>query len=238
MAVRRADAARNAAALVAAARELFDTAGPDIALDEVAKRAGVGNATLYRHFPTRGDLLVAAYAEEVATLCGHGADLARHPSPTDALFAWLDAFVAHVAAKRDLALAATAGPAGRRTELFDRWHASMRDTAATLADRAADALVPGITGPDLTAHAAGIALTATDPAHARRLLGHLRHGVLRPSGQLRGTRGDEGGDDGPGDKHQVRGRAGGDAAGQGVREATGERAGRQQVDGGGEPGRQ
>jgi hypothetical protein len=55
----------------------------------------------------------------------------------------------------------------------------MGEVAAALVDRAAGALVPGITGPDLLAHAAGIALAATGPAHARRLLGHLRYGVVR-----------------------------------------------------------
>ncbi|XVQ86695.1 TetR/AcrR family transcriptional regulator [Microbispora siamensis] len=72
---RRADASRNAALLLAAARELIDSSGPDVALDEVARRAGVGNATLHRHFPTRAELLVAVYADEVAELCRQGADL-------------------------------------------------------------------------------------------------------------------------------------------------------------------
>lgn len=179
MPVRRADAARNAAALLTAARELFDESGHDIAMDEVARRAGVGNATLYRHFPTRGDLLVAAYAEEVDALCRRGADAARAADPVDALFGWLDEFVAHVATKRALALSATTGPDARRTELFERWHASMRETATVLADRAADALTPGVTGPDLLALANGIAVAATDPAHARHLAALLRHGVQR-----------------------------------------------------------
>ena len=67
---RRADASRNAERLLAAARELVDESGSEVALDEVARQAGVGNATLYRHFPTRGDLLVAVYADEVAGCAG------------------------------------------------------------------------------------------------------------------------------------------------------------------------
>src|SRR5689334_22040791 len=72
---RRTDAARNAGLLLAAAKELFDERGPDVPLDDVARRAGVGNATLYRHFPTRRDLIVAVYADEVTALCEQGAAL-------------------------------------------------------------------------------------------------------------------------------------------------------------------
>lgn len=176
---RRADASRNAALLLAAARELVARSGPDVALDEVARHAGVGNATLYRHFPTRADLLVAVYADEVAALCRQGADLLAGPSPAGALFAWLDAFVVHVSAKRALALAATEGPAGRRTELFDRWHEAMRSTAAALLARAQDdgAVRPDLTVTDLLALVNGAALTAADAAHARRLVALLRGGV-------------------------------------------------------------
>src|SRR5947208_2495681 len=113
----RADASRNAARLLAAAREVLAEAGNDVALDAIARRAGVGNATLYRHFPTRGDLLVAVYADEVAELCARGAALLQDPDPVGALFAWLEEFVLHVAAKRPLAHAATEGADKRRTEL-------------------------------------------------------------------------------------------------------------------------
>ena len=62
----------------------------------VARRAGLGNATLYRHFPTRSDLIVAVCADEVVTLCAHGAHLRETLPPADALFEWVRAFVAHV----------------------------------------------------------------------------------------------------------------------------------------------
>ena len=64
----RADAARNAARLVAAAREVVPEAGNDVAFDVIARRAGIGNATLYRHFPTHADLLVAVYAHAVSSM--------------------------------------------------------------------------------------------------------------------------------------------------------------------------
>jgi AcrR family transcriptional regulator len=62
----RADAARNRAAIVEAARVVFAEQGVDAPLDEIAKRAGTGNATLYRRFPTRGDLIAAVFAERMA----------------------------------------------------------------------------------------------------------------------------------------------------------------------------
>ena len=178
---RRADASRNAELLLAAARELIDESGSEVALDEVARRAGVGNATLYRHFPTRGDLLVTVYADEVAALCRQGADLLAAPSPVDALFAWMDAFVVHVATKRALALAATERPGARRTRLFDQWHESMRSTATELLRRAQDAgdVRPELTVTDLLAIGSGAALTGSDVAHAQRLVGLLRSGVVR-----------------------------------------------------------
>jgi len=180
---RRADASRNVDLLLAAARELLDEVGSDVALDEVARRAGVGNATLYRHFPTRGDLLVAVYADEVAALCLQGTDLLGAPSPVEALFSWLDDFVMHVSTKRALALAATEGPIGRRTQLFDQWHESMHSTASTLLDRARDAgaVRPDLTVTDLLALVSGAALTGADLAHARRLVRLLRSGVAEPS---------------------------------------------------------
>jgi AcrR family transcriptional regulator len=172
----RSDASRNAALLLAAARELVAEAGNEVALDEVARRAGVGNATLYRHFPTRADLLVAVYADEVATLCHRGAKLLDAPSPLDALFAWLDEFVVHVATKRPLALAATEGPSERRTPLFVEWHASITATAADLVRRAAPALRPDVTATDVLALVSGAAL-ATDASHARRLVALMRSGL-------------------------------------------------------------
>src|SRR3954447_14175501 len=103
---KRADATRNAERLLAAARALVDESGNEVALDEVARRAGVGNATLYRHFPTRADLLAAVYADEVAALCGRADALRSELPPVEALFAWLEEFVVHVATKRPLAQAA------------------------------------------------------------------------------------------------------------------------------------
>lgn len=175
----RADAARNLGLLLAAARELFSERGPDIPLDDVARRAGVGNATLYRHFPTRGDLLVAVYADEVEALCRHGAELEAAADAGDALFEWLDAFVVHIAAKRPLALAVTDNADQRRTRLFEEWHRAITDVAARLLGRAAaaGAVRDNLAVTDLLALTSAAAIASTGPDHARRLLDLLRTGV-------------------------------------------------------------
>jgi hypothetical protein len=78
--------------------------------------------------------------------------------------------------KRPLALAATEGPSGRRTPLFDEWHTSVTATAADLVRRARPALRPDVTATDVLALASGTAL-ATDAVHARRLVALLRTGL-------------------------------------------------------------
>jgi AcrR family transcriptional regulator len=173
---KRADASRNAERLITAAREALAEAGNDVPLDVIARRAGVGNATLYRHFPTRADLLVAVYADEVTALCRRGEHLLESAEPTDALFAWLDDFVVHVATKRPLALAATEGTADRRTALFHRWHTSITSIAERLIERARPGLRPDLTAADVLTLVSGAAL-GTDPAHARRLVAVLRTGL-------------------------------------------------------------
>src|SRR6185312_14329068 len=76
----RADARRNRELLIAAARALFNEQGTEAPLDEVARRAGIGNATMYRHFPDRRELLIAVYADEVEALCAEGANLLDGPA--------------------------------------------------------------------------------------------------------------------------------------------------------------
>jgi AcrR family transcriptional regulator len=176
---RRADARRNHDLLVAAARRVFDEQGVDAPLDEIARRAGVGNATLYRHFPTRRDLVVEVYADEVDALCADGTARLADPDPLDGLFAWLAAFVAHVATRRHLALSIPDGPTSDRDLLFDRWHAAMHETAAALVDRARETgtLRADVTATDLVTMGHGIGLATADPATAGRLLGLVRHGT-------------------------------------------------------------
>jgi AcrR family transcriptional regulator len=99
---KRADARRNYEKLVAAAREEFAAEGTGATLEDVARRAGVGIGTLYRHFPKRQDLLEAVYLDEVQAICDSAAGYADEP-PLEALTGWLHEFVGFAATKRALA---------------------------------------------------------------------------------------------------------------------------------------
>jgi len=81
-------ATRNLALLLGAARELIHQSGTNLVMNEVARRAGVGNATLYRNFPTRADLLVAVYQDEVDALCGLGRGSFRRNGSGDHPVGW------------------------------------------------------------------------------------------------------------------------------------------------------
>ncbi|WP_019631318.1 hypothetical protein [Actinomadura atramentaria] len=101
----------------------------------------------------------------------------------DALFEWLRDFIAHVAAKRELALAITDDRTGRRSALFDRWHHSMRTAASALLVRAqsAGAVRADLDASELLALANGIALTTTGAAQAERLVLLIRQGTDTPA---------------------------------------------------------
>jgi AcrR family transcriptional regulator len=99
---KRADARRNYDKLVAAARDAFAELGTSASLEEIARRAGVGIGTLYRHFPSRQDLLEAVYVEEVEEVCESAAELAGLP-PWEALARWLHRVVSYVGRKQALA---------------------------------------------------------------------------------------------------------------------------------------
>lgn len=90
----RVDARRNSEHIVATARETFAELGPEAPLDVIARRAGVGSATLYRHFPTREDLLHATYRTDIADLARRAVELAEYFTPGEALERWVrDYFV-------------------------------------------------------------------------------------------------------------------------------------------------
>src|SRR5215212_724513 len=130
----RADARRNIERLIDAAREAFATEGPNAPLDDIARAAGVGSGTLYRHFPNRIALLEAVYRANVERLCAEGERLAATEPPAQALLDWLRGFVRVIAEKRGLAAALTAE--GRTSELFGQCHAMINATGADLLDRA------------------------------------------------------------------------------------------------------
>ncbi|HEY4458470.1 MAG TPA: helix-turn-helix domain-containing protein, partial [Pseudonocardiaceae bacterium] len=89
----RADAKRNYERLLTAARDAFTEHGTEASLDAIAQQAGVGNATLYRHFPTRETLLEAVLHERFEQLAAHEQTLLSAPDPACALASWLTEFV-------------------------------------------------------------------------------------------------------------------------------------------------
>jgi AcrR family transcriptional regulator len=99
----RADAQRNRERLLAAAKEAFTRYGADISLDEVAKQAGTGPGTLYRHFPTRDVLLAEVYRAEVDMLANAEREYAASMQPIAALRAWMLLFVDYIATKQLIA---------------------------------------------------------------------------------------------------------------------------------------
>jgi AcrR family transcriptional regulator len=99
---KRADARRNYEKVLAAAREAFAEGGESTALEEIARRAGVGIGTLYRHFPNRQALLEALYVNEVEEVCRSAANFDRG-DPWEALNGWFEHLIAYLATKRALA---------------------------------------------------------------------------------------------------------------------------------------
>ena len=119
----RADAIRNRERVLAAAKAVFSAGGPNASFEAVARRAGVGIGTLYRHFPAREDLYEAVYRREVEQLVELAEQLKRTASPVGALRQWLRSIVEFVATKKGMS-AALALAASSSSELvvysFDR----------------------------------------------------------------------------------------------------------------------
>jgi AcrR family transcriptional regulator len=107
----RADAVRNRAHILAVAQEAFAADG-GVSLNEIAKRAGIGAGTLYRHFPTREDLVLAVYRDEVLRLSDSVTEvLAAHADPVDAFRTWYETLARSVRVKHGLGEALTTAAA-------------------------------------------------------------------------------------------------------------------------------
>jgi AcrR family transcriptional regulator len=105
----RADAQRSLDALLEAAKAVFSASGVDAPVREIAARAGVGIATMYRHFPQRSDLVAAVFRREVDACAAAGPALAREHEPGEALARWLRRYTSFIATKRGLAAALHSG---------------------------------------------------------------------------------------------------------------------------------
>ncbi|MCX5328510.1 TetR/AcrR family transcriptional regulator [Streptomyces sp. NBC_00140] len=99
----RADARRNRERLLEVAARAFSETGTDASLEAIAKDAGVGIGTLYRHFPTREALLEAAYRNELARVCDSVTELLAQLPPDQAMRRWMDLFIDYLATKQGMA---------------------------------------------------------------------------------------------------------------------------------------
>jgi AcrR family transcriptional regulator len=110
---KRADARRNEQTLLAAAAAVFVTSGVEAPVRDIATAAGVGMGTIYRHFPTRADLIIAVYRHQVEACAEAGpALLASSSTPHEALTKWIDLFVDFLITKHGLAAAMQSDHAG------------------------------------------------------------------------------------------------------------------------------
>src|SRR6202045_2576736 len=131
----RADAVRNRERVVEAAKTVFSAGGPEASLEAVARTAGVGIGTLYRHFSTREALFEAVYRREVQHLADLAEQLKQEAQPVDALRHWMRSNVKFVATKKGMS-AALALAAYKNPELFSASFDSLTRAVGTLLDRA------------------------------------------------------------------------------------------------------
>lgn len=179
----RADAQRNRERLIEAAKAAFRDIGPDVSLDEIARRAGLGIGTLYRHFPTRDAIVVAVYRREVGRLADSAPRLLASAPPGEALRQWMRLFVDYVATKRVMAaaLSAIVGGAG---ELYAASGAQITGAMTLLVERAAAAgdIRPDVDPDDLLRALVGFTFGNSSPAwqaSALRLIDLLMDGLRR-----------------------------------------------------------
>jgi AcrR family transcriptional regulator len=131
----RADAQRNRERILKVAKKEFTRSGANASLEEVAKKAGVGPGTLYRHFPTREDLLVAVYRAEMEKLAAAERTLADSMSPVEAVRAWLSLFVDAVETKQIIAPVLNT-LVGDPTKVFEAPYAQIHEALRALVKRA------------------------------------------------------------------------------------------------------
>jgi AcrR family transcriptional regulator len=131
----RADAQRNRERILEAAKEAFTRSGADASLDDIAKQAAVGPGTLYRHFPTREELLQAVYRSGLEKLAAAEQKLAQTMPPIEALRAWLLLFVDGIAAKQLIAPAVNT-LVGDPKKVFEASYTRVHDALRALVKRA------------------------------------------------------------------------------------------------------
>ncbi len=131
----RADAQRNRERILDVAKQVFTRRGGESSMDEIAKRAKIGPGTLYRHFPSRDDLLAAVYISEIEKLGEAQRKLSAEMAPVDALRAWMLMFIDYIRAKKIIAPALDA-MVGGPSRVYQQSTRIMEEAANALASRA------------------------------------------------------------------------------------------------------
>jgi AcrR family transcriptional regulator len=180
----RADALRNRERVLEAAKAVFNAGGPEASLEAVARRAGVGIGTLYRHFPTREALFEAVYRREVRQLVDLAEHLKTEAAPVEALRRWMHANVEFVATKKGMS-AALALAAHGSSDLFAYTFDSLTKAVGDLLNRAIEAgdIRSDISPEDLLRALVGLCYTQDKPgwqANVLRLVDVFVDGLCRP----------------------------------------------------------
>jgi AcrR family transcriptional regulator len=170
----RADATRNRERILEVAKQAFTRSGADTSLDDIAKEAGVGPGTLYRHFPTREELLKAVYRTEVEKLAAAARTFAVTMPPIEALRAWLLLFVDAVATKQIIAPALNA-LVGDHKKVFEASYAQIHEAIRAMVRRAVQSgdIRKDLDPMDLLRALVGVSNVASSPdwqQSARRLV--------------------------------------------------------------------
>ncbi|OKI05456.1 TetR family transcriptional regulator [Streptomyces sp. CB02923] len=183
---RRADARRNYARILAVAEEEVAAHGADASLEQIARTAQVGSATVRRHFPTRRALLEAVAGKRIEALCVRARDLADRPDSRAALLEWLSDVIAYCVTARGLAPALAYDSTGADDPAYENsCSAPLEEAAAPLLRRAVEdgAVAPEFTVADLITLAVGLTLATEhhlDPAAAADRLFRLTVAGLSP----------------------------------------------------------
>jgi AcrR family transcriptional regulator len=160
----RADAQRNRQRILEVAKQAFGVAGADASLDDIAKEAGVGPGTLYRHFPTRRALIEGVYRNELERLAEAERKLSAKLPPLEALRAWLLLFVDAIAAKQIIAPALNT-LVGDPKKLFESSYAQIQEAIRALVKRAVRSgdIRKDLDPNDLLRALVGVSHVASDP---------------------------------------------------------------------------
>lgn len=177
----RSDAQRNIDALLGAAKEVFAEHGVDVNVRAVAARAGVGTATLYRHFPTRADLIAAVFRREIDECAAAAPLLAAAHDPDDALELWLRRYTEFVATKQGLAAALHSGdPAFAALPAYFSEHLEPALRSLLEAAHAAGAVRGDVDALDLLGAVANLSIPppgSQDQTRAQRMVALLLDGL-------------------------------------------------------------